>query len=413
MAAETVSNLSNLLKEVWTQDRLERQFYAETRLADKIEKSNKYTIGRQAQVPLETSLPGGTSTVPISGSSALNPADPLHVSRADYTLVQLWQQVALEAAALAQADSVGVRSTVDALDQTVTSNVLAMRKEFNRQFVSNGDALIAQCTNGAADTTVLLDPAGYGYDAIVRGWLRPGLTVDVGTTANETSGGADLKITGVTESSSAPAITVSSSVTETSSMYVSVANARSGSTSNEANGLRNIVGSSTTTVGNINPSSNPFWKPALVDTTTTSVSLDLLLTMQQAVYQKTGKMPTTFYTSPYQAKQLSSLFQAQVRFTPDNVQAGSITAFEWQGVGSVSPDPDIPNRELYLVDPSAFILVTDGRFGKPMWASDIEGSGGRLRWTQNTTQFQDGLVYFFQLGIKRRNSHAAAIGLTA
>ena len=81
MASETVTNLFDLLKEVWTQDRLERQFYNKNQWLDKVEKTNKYTIGREALVPLEKSLPGGTSTKSHTGGT-LNPADPLHVDRA-------------------------------------------------------------------------------------------------------------------------------------------------------------------------------------------------------------------------------------------------------------------------------------------------------------------------------------------
>lgn len=412
MAAESVSNLSDLLKEVWTQDRLERQFYDGTRFTDKIERTNKYTIGRQAQVPLETALPGGTTSTLAAGSSALNASDALHVDRADYTLTYLWQQVALETAAMAQADGVGMRSTVDAVDQTVKSNVDAQRKEFNRQVVSNGDALIALTTGTASSADVALSTTGYGYDAIVRGWLRPGHIVDIGTTGSEASVTADKAITAVTESSSAPVITLESSVTLSGTTYVSIANNRSGTTSRESSGLRTIAGSATTTVGTIVPSASPFWQPAQVDTSTTLVSLDLLLQLQRNVYQKTGKYPSYITTSPYQAAQLYALYQNQVRFQDDNPKAGNVAGFTWNGL-SINPDPDIPNRELYMLDLSAMLLVTDGKFGKPTWVSDIEGSGGKLRWSQGTTKFVDAIVYPYNLAIKRRNSHASAIGLTA
>jgi hypothetical protein len=410
MAAESVSNLSDLLKEVWTQDRLERQFYDGTRFADKIERTNKYTIGRQAQVPLETALPGGTTTTLAAGSAALNAADTLHVDRAEYVLSYLWQQVALETAAMAQADSVGARSTVDSVDQTVQSNVLALRKEFNRQVVSNGDALIALTTGTASSADVALSTTGYGYDAIVRGWLRPGMTVDIGTTANEVSITADKLITAVTESSTAPVVTLESSVTLSGTTYVSIANNRSGTTSKETGGLRSYVGSATTTVGGT--AGGGYWQPAKVDTATTLPSLDLMLDLQRAVYQKTGKYPTYITTSAKQAANLYAQFQNQVRFADDGGKAGNVAGFTWNGL-DINPDPDIPDRELYMLDLDAFLLVTDGKFGKPTWVSDIEGSGGRLRWAQGTTQFKDAITYPVNLAIKRRNSSAAAIGLTA
>jgi hypothetical protein len=414
MAAESVSNLLDLLKEVWTQDRLEKQFYDGTRWLDKVEKTNKYTIGRKAEVPLEKSLPGGTSNVPASGSAALNAADALHVDRAEYDICQIWQQVAIEAAALNQADSVGMRSTVDAQDQTVTSNVLAMRKELNRQSVSNGDALIAKTTGTATSATIALDPTGYGYDAIVRGWLRPGHVVDIGTAADETTITTDKTVTAVAESSSAPTVTISSSVTLSGTTYVSIANNRSGTTSYETNGLRTIVGSASSAIGTLDPDNagEEFWKPASVDTSTTVVSLDLLLTLQRAVYQKTGTWPTYVTTSPKQAANLYALFEQQVRFQGDNTSAGNVDGFTWNGL-SINVDPDIPDRELYMLTLSDFFVVTGGKYGKPTWASDIQGANTPLLYAAGTTQFKDSLYYAANVAIKRRNSHAAAVGLTA
>jgi hypothetical protein len=413
LASETVANLLDLLKEVWTQDRLEKQFFDGTRWFDKIEKTNKYTIGRQAQVPLETSLPGGSSTFLAAGGT-LNAADDLHVDRADYTLSYLYQQVDLQVASLNQADSVGARSTVDAMDQTIQSNVLALRKDALRQAVSNGDALIAQCDTTSTTSTVELLATGYGYDAIVRGWLRPGMTVDIGTTANETAVASDRTITSVSESSTDPDIVISGAdVATTNSHYISVANARSGATSNEINGLRTIAGSSSTAIGGLDPdtAAENFWKPAHVDTSTTVVSQDLLLTLQRKVYQKTGKWPSYITTSPKQAADLYALYNSQVRFASDSPNAGNVDAFKWNGL-EINADPDIPDRELYLLTLEDFLLVTGGKLSKPTWFSDIEGAGGRLRWVQGTTRLSDALAYSANIAIKRRNSHAAAIGLT-
>ena len=411
--AESVANLFDLLKEVWTQDRLEKQFYSESRFLDRIEKTSKYTIGRRAQVPIESSLPGGY-TVHTAAGGSLNPADHLHVDRADYELTYHWQQVEIEAGALNQADSVGAHSTVDAADQTITSTVLALRREINRQSVMDGSARIANCDSTSNSTTVNLDPAGYGYDAIVRGWLRPGVAIDIGSAADGDSVAAGRIITGVKEDPNDPEITISGAgVTTAQTDFVSIAGARSRTdgSSLEMMGLRGIVGSDTTTVGGINPTTNSFWKPALVDSTTTTVSLNLLLDLQRAVYQKTGKWPDYVTTSPKQAADLYALYQTQVRFAGDNPSAGNVDGFKWNGM-EVHADPDIPDRELYLLTLSDFLVVTGGKFGKPTWASDIEGAGGRLRWKQGATSFVDAVVYPCQLAVKRRNSSAAAVGLT-
>lgn len=410
---ETLANLLDITKEVWTQDRLERQFYNKNLWLDKVEKTNKYSIGRKAHVPVEKSLPGGYSAMPSTGGT-LNSSDALHVDVAIYDLKYHYQQVEIQIAAMAQVSGPGVRATIDAQDQLVESNMDALRREIGRQSVGNGDALIAITASGAANTTILLEPTGYGYDAIVRGWLRPGQVIDVGTTANEVSVGDAVTISSVTESASAPSLVVNTSVTETASTYVSIANARAGTTSYEMDGLRTIVGSTTSAVGTLDPDNagEEFWKPASVDTSTTLVSLDLLLDLQRGVFQKTGAFPTFVTTSPKQQANLYAQFQNQVRFDPDKTTAGNAHAFTWNGL-SIQVDPDIPDRELYMLNLSDFFVVTDGQFGKPTWMSDIEGAGGRFRWVQGNTKFVDAIVYPIQLAIKRRNSHSAAIGLTA
>lgn len=411
--AETVANLLDLLKEVWTDDRLNRQFYSKTTWLDKVEKTNKYTIGRQAQVPVETSLPGGSTTHTAAGG-ALNAADSLHVDRADYTISYEYQNVEIELAALNQADS-AAHTTVDAHDQTIVSNVDAMRYGLCRQLVGNQDALIAATTGTATSSEIELSASGYGFDAIERGWLRPGVTVDIGTAANETSAAADRKITAVEESTSTPSITVDgAAVTLAGSEFVSIANARSGATSKEMNGLRQIAGSSTSAVGTLDPDTagQEFWKPAHVDTSTTLVSMALMLTLQRKVFQKAGEFPTYFTTSAYQAAELYSQYQNQVRFNTDDPKAGNSHSFEWNGL-KIEVDPHIPNRELYLLTLEDFCVVTGGKFGKPTWVSSLAGQSPISTWKQGYTSVVDALVYPLQLAVKRRNRNAAAIGLTA
>jgi hypothetical protein len=239
--------------------------------------------------------------------------------------------------------------------------------------------------------------------------------VDIGTTANEIAVADAVTVVSVSESISAPSFVASASVTETANDFVSIANARTGTTSFETNGLRTIAGSTTSAVGGLDPDTagEEFWKPAAVDTTTTLVSLDLLLTLQRSVFQKTGSFPTFITTSPKQAANLYAQFQNQVRFGGDKeTAAGAAHSFTWNGL-TIEVDPDIPDRELYMLNLADFFIVTDGQFGKPTWMSDIEGSGGRFRWVQGNTKVTDAVVYPNNLAIKRRNGLAAAIGLTA
>jgi hypothetical protein len=411
--AQTVANFTDVLKEVWTQDRLERQFYDENPFLDRLEKTNKYTIGKQAQVPIHKGRAGGTSIFSSAGGT-LNAADEQKVDQASYTLSYNWQRVDLQFGVLNQGDG-GTHSVAAALDLEVEGAIADQRKSVMRQAVSNGDALIAQCTTGGSGSVCNLLATGYGYDAIVRGWLYPELLVDVGTTADEVAISDGVRITAVSEDATTPSITLSTAPTgEDTTHYVSVANARSGTTSNEMNGLRQIAGSTTAALGGLDPDTagEEFWKPAQVDSSTTVLSLDLLLTLQRNVFQKGGKFGTYVLTSPKQLQNIYSQLQSQVRFTGDKqLEAGGVQSVSWNNM-AINAFPDVPDRELYMLTIEDFLIVT-GAYSKPTWASDIEGSNKGLTWTQGATNFQDAVVYALNLGVKRRNTHSAATALTA
>jgi hypothetical protein len=416
--AQTVANLTDVLKESWTSDVLEKQFYDENPFLDRVEKFEATTIGEKAIVPIHKGRSGGYTSVAAAGGS-LNAADEQKVDSAEYTLVYHWFQVNLEAAALAQAAG-GDSSVVVAKDLELQGAIADTRKQVMRQVVTNSDGILAACDTGGASTTIelLTDSAtSYGYQAIVRGWLYPGLPVDIGTTADTDNLVAGSVITAVKESSTDPDITISDSISTVSGTdFVYVANPNSGTAANvEVNGLRSMVGSTTSALGGLDPDNagEEFWKPAHVDTTTTALSLDLLLTLQLKVAQKGGKSHSYNLTSLKQQANFYSLLQNQVRFAGEaRLGAGNDGGVTWNGM-EVHALPDVLDTDWFCLTIEDFCKIVPKGITKPTWASDLEGAGGRLRWGQGTTAFSDAVVMPLQLGMKRRNRSAAAIGLTA
>jgi hypothetical protein len=423
--AQTVANLTDVLKEAWTQDRLEKQFDDQTPFLDRIEKMSAEVrntkIGEKAIVPIHKGRSGGYTSTSSAGGS-LNAADEQKVDSAEYTLVYNWFQIALETGALNQSVG-GQSSVVVAKDLEIEGAISDMAKQNMRQVATASDGVLAACDTGGASATVelLVDSStSYGYQAIVRGWLYPGLTVDIGATSNTDSIVAGATIVSVSESSSDPDIVIDSSVSTTSGTdFVYIANPNSATAANpEINGLRSMVGSTTSALGGLDPDTagEEFWKPAKVDTTTTVLSLDLLLDMQRAIHQKTGKSSKRDLYNVTGLKQEAafySLLQNQVRFSGDaGIGAGASETAKWNGL-EIHGVPDILDTDWYMLTLSDFVKVTGQGIQKPTWVSDIEGSGGRLRWSAGTTAFNDAVVYPWQLGMKRRNGCAAAIGLTA
>lgn len=411
MAADYTA-YATVLKEVWTSDRLEKQFYDENPFLDTVEKdAPSYSIGDKAIVPVHTGRSGGYTVVPRSGSSALNAADEQKVTEATFNWTHHWFQIQIEASTIDETKG-KAKAVANVVDTEVNGALSDMRNQITRQFLfGNGDALLAQCGTTAAATEVELSSTGDGYDAIVRGFLYPGLTVDVGTTSDENttanSDAADsLTISAVEESSSTPSITLSSAITTGSTDYVSIANARSGSTSYEANGLRNIVG--TGNLGGITVSSTPSWQAAKVDSTSQDLSLPLLYSTQRQVNQKTGKNPNWCVTSLKQQEALYKLLQVQVRFDGDkSLGAGNVGGTTVAGM-KIDALPQVRDRDWFFLTKEDLFLL---REGGPKWAPQEYGNKGILDWKQGTTALVSALKWNVNLCPRRRNSHAALIGL--
>lgn len=413
--AQTVANLTSVLKDAWTSETVEKQFYNENPVLEKIQKVKGTMIGLQAQVPIHRTRSGGYTSTNAAGGS-LNPAGQQGTDQAVYTLVYHWFQIAIEAAALNQSAG-SSQSIIAGKDLEMMGAIDDVSKQCSRQLVGNGDGLIAQCTTGGASTTVNLMPlsgGGRGAGAITRGHLYPGQVVDVGTTADTDSLVTGTTITAVDDTAATPTITIGSSITTTSSHYVSIANPNSATAANpELNGFRNLIG--TGSLGGINPATagEEFWKAAQVDTATTVFSLDLALSLQRSVFQKSGKYSGMVFTSALQNAAFYSLLQNQVRWTGEQGLGaggvGGLVGLNWNGMG-INVIPDVYDQDWFYVTLDDLVRVV-GDISQPTWTSDLEGAGGNVRWSQGTTSFVEGLVYPFQVGMQRRNRSAAATGL--
>lgn len=391
-----------VLKEVWTQSNLEKQFYDKNPFLDRLEKETPtHSIGEYAIVPVHVGRSGGYSAVPRTGSQALNPADSQKVAQAQYTWTNHWFQIGVEEETL-RSTAGNADAVAKAADLEVNGALSDLQKQITRQFLGgNGDALIAQCGTTTASTTVALNATA--NQALVRGWLYPGLKVDIGTTADEDAVVAGATITAVTQSTSAPTITIDSSVTTSSSHYVSIADARSGTTSYEANGLRNIVGSAT--LGGLSSTTYPGWQ-ATNNSTAQDLSLGILLAAQQNIAQQ-GASASWVVTSLKQQVAFYKQLQSQVRFTGDtNLGSGNVEKPTWNGL-TIDAEPDVLDGDWFMLSPKDLILVRDGG---PRWQNQDSG-GNILVWQQGTTRFVGGLHWHIQLGAKKRNTHYGFTGL--
>ena len=434
MPITTAANYQSLAKEVWDGDTMVKQFYDENPFLDMIEKKQRVVIGKRAQVPLHTGRAGGTTVLDAAGGF-INPADSEDVNRAEYTLSYNYFPVSIEVGALNEITG-GASSVGEALEHMMSSGLQNLRNQVTRQMLTGHGRIAAVATDAGGDAVVPLatlaqigsaNLAGEvsGADALGVGWIVAGDYVEIGTTADydtivdrgvAQTPAAISQVLSVDDNPSAPTITLGANVGATTlgTHFVSLANARGASGTGsvvESAGLVTIAGTQNNVVGNVDASTNKFWNPAEVDTTTTVPDMELLLRLSRKVKRK-GAPGAFILTSLLQLDNVYQMLQSQVRFNGDReIGAGGSEQVKWRN-NLLHAFPQVPESFMFFLDMDSLEIVT-GRYSKPTWLSDIGGGGKAGHWTPGTTHFEDTVMYALGLAARRRNLMAAATKLMA
>lgn len=402
MAADP-STIQSALKETWTEQRIAEQLYNDNPVLSRVKRLKNTEMGEYALTPIHIGRNWGFSTTSSSGGT-LNSAGNQSYAQAQWSYTNQHVQVKIQGSAIDQTkgDALSVASVVD---EEVSGAVNDLNRNLSRQIFLDGSAQIAQCGTTSSSTTVQLNTTS-GYNAIERGWIGVGAVVDIGTASNPTAIASGVSITATDLANST--ITVSgSAVSTTSSHFVSLKGTRSGSTSYEMNGLRNIV-STSATLGGLAPASYPEWVAAGVDSTSQAITLALLYTQNQLIAQKTGKPADFVITGLKQQRKAYTLLQAQVRYASDSsTPTGGVDGVDINGV-KLYAVPDCQNEAVYFLTIGDLFTVSAG---DPYWQSRITG-GETLAWVQGEDAYAGKITTRMQLGVRRRNSHAALTGLT-
>ena len=411
--SQTVSNLADIMYEAFTGDRLEKQFFNEFRVFNRLKRVSKWTHGKYAKVPLHVGRSGGYS-IKGSAGGALNGADKQKVDSATFTVSYNYHEIELEIAAINEATGGGT-SVGSSVRLEVEGAMDDIRLQVERQFLMDGTGLIAAFTTNTNTTVLELDPAGYGYDALKAGWLYAGLKVDAGTASDSDAAVNAGTIQSVNADSAAPDITIGAADTTATTDFVSIAGAYDDNSTvcNESMGIRGIAGDADLTVGGLAPATVAEWAPAHVDTTTTVLSTNLLLTLQRKIVEKQGRKQNTALFSPYQRQNLYELLQTQVHYGSQvGLDVGSDETAKWNGI-ELEALPTLPDREVYMLTLDDLAIVTGARIKQPTWVSSLMGTNTGMTHKQGYTSFVDTLVYPIGLACQRRRSHSAAVSLTA
>lgn len=391
--AATEASLEAALDVIWTRRRFVEQLFEENRFLEKLKRTDKYTQGKEAKVPLHVTRNGGFTSLP-SGGGTLNEAGNQGYDEANFKLTHHHQQAALQGDVIdITADKAG--SIVSAMDEEITRALNDMNRQFTRMSYGDGTGRIAQCRTSDSNNVDLNTTSG--RIAIERGWIYEGQLVDVGTKTEEAVIVDGSKVTAVDDEKWAFTVAAGNITTEGTTHYVSNKNARSGETSYEMNGIRNVF-SETATLGGLAPSEQRQWK-ATVNTTTTTLTIAALLTAQRKIRQRRGKSPTFLNTGLLQQQKFYELLEQQVQFGSDKgLEAGNDESVKWSGM-EIFADPDCPDELLAMGHWEHLFLV---QVKDPYWQNAITG-GNKLAWIQGTDSYGGKVTWRCNVACDRRN----------
>lgn len=414
--AQTASPLditaaTDVLKEVYTSDQIHSQLNEEQILLSEIEVTEDYKdeVGSKAIGFVKDGRNVGLSSRPMNGGVNLGAAGHQQYDRWELDYTAHYGQIKVLGTTIAKM-STARQAAVRAITSEADGAIEDMKKYQIRMLYGAGDALIARC--GTSTTTNTIDlydattlDAQASNDVLVRGWLQVGQYIDIGTTASEDSVVGEVTITAVSPSESNPQITISgSTVTTSSSHYISIADNRDGTTSYEMNGLGNLVAATGAFAG-IDPATKTTWKATEVDAAGASLSRTY---MQQAYREarRYGGKTNVIVTALEHQEDYYNLLQSQVRFAGDvNLASSGVTAKDqapvFNGVPVVA-DPDCPRRVMYFLDTKEMFRVSAGDFE---WQNTTTG-GDILAWSQNEDAFVGRLAGYMNLGTNKRRAHA-------
>ena len=411
----TLSTISNVLKNFYlgpVRDQLNSKVLA----LQLLQVDTENLEGLQAVLPLHTSRSAGVGargelvTLPSAGNQVF--AQATYDLKYHYGRVQVSGQSIAKSASDAGSFLRAMKAELDMIKDDIAI-------DFARQVYGDGSGQIAQCGASGPSTTVTLASA----EAIKKGFLYIGMTVDVGTAAAPSSLAAASAISAV--NAATPSITIGTSVTVTAANFVFRAgNVAAGPVVYEMDaGLQKILATAANSVGGINAASagNEYWDN-LRDTTGGAIALTsasgLLVNLNRAI--SAGADDLISVTTPGLVRRLfaSTDFAAagstgNVRFVNTKQFNGgysTVTFDTGEGPVTLASDRHAPWGKVFIIDRNHIKL-----FSPADW-DFMQRDGLTIRsmgvGASAVDAYEAVLYRYANMGTDRRNSSVVLSGLT-
>ena len=393
----TLSALDKILKEFYLPPVVE-QLNNDILFAQRLQTDSQSLYGRRAIVPLHTGRSGG---IGARGEMEDLPApDVQKYDEAIYKLKYLYGAVQASGPAM-ELTSSNEGAFLEAFKSELDGIRNDLARDVTRQLYGDGTAAVATCGTTTSSTTVVLG----SDEALRKGYLYPGLPVDIGTEASPTAVASNRSITAVNIANKT--ITISgAAVTTSSSDFVFVAGANNAGTVNEIDaGLRALVPDTADGVyGTVDAASQAEWAPQQIAATAGALALDDLMTADNMVTVKGGKVSAMISSLGVQRKYFN-LLQSQVQFVEPMKLVSGFRTLQFNDRPFIA-DRDAPYGRVYYLD-ERFIKI----FSNRDWHF-LDRDGEQIKWVQNKDGWQAFLCRYMNMGATRRNTHLVYHGIT-
>lgn len=391
----TMANVDAALKNDY-QPAVREQLVNSWMLLSQIQSNSKDVEGRYAVLSLHVSRNSGVGARAAGG--ALPAAGSQGYAEQRVPITRNYARIAIHGD-LIEAASSDKGSFARMLQAELDGAMKDLKNDVSRQLYGDSTKSIAQCgTTTTSATIVLTNPTN-----IQMRQFHVGMLVDIGTTANYDSVVAGASIVSKTSTT----ITIDSSVSTTSSHYVT----RAGSDGNELTGLREIVASSGT-LFNVNPSTVPEWV-STVDSnggTNRTPSEDLFTKLIGDVNFESDEDINMIITTRGVQRAFAATLDGQKRFTNNIDLAGGFKALTVSAGNVEIPlvvDNDAPANTALGLNTNH---LKQYQMGNPWSFMDRDGSV--LKYVTGYDQYEAVIYNYHELMTDQRNSHGVIEDLT-
>jgi hypothetical protein len=405
MAGANVAAISNVLKYRYLgpiQEQLNNDVLV-TQILD-LNSKNIDLDGLKAVVPLHTARNSGVGarredeTLPTAGAQAY--------AAAQYDLAYLYGTARFTGQAIQK-----TKTDAGAFLRVITSELDGLRNDLTldsaRQFYGDGTGVIATAASLSGQVITL-----QSAEALDKGFLGVGMTIDIGSIANPTLRNAAVAIVDVNPATPSITITGAGAIVNNDVIFRASNADATGSKEVDA-GLQKLVSTSANTVGGINAAGagNAYWDN-LRDTTGGAISLsNLMLNWNKSLSKGAKQGNVVAVTTPGILRRLFATtdFTSNVRFVDTQDLVGGFSSLAFQAGSSkvtMVGDRLAPYGKVYFADKDKIKVYSPGDWDY------LQRDGLTIRWDANKDAYLAVLFRYVNLGISQRSTSLVMSGLT-